>query len=256
MTTGRLRLATSAGLVAGWSLLVVLFLPGCGLKREYVRRGELLDTLATRVTRIEQTQVRQDEEQRLLRADLLTELESTTARLDQLVARIDDINERIDRLGRKLGIGQANIAPKPESLPPTDTTVRRPDTLRVDADQLYNTAYLDFTRGKYDVAVSGFRSFIAQFPDNDNADNAQYWIGECYYSRGRLDTAELELKFVLLRYPQGNKAPAAAYKLALIYEQQGRKAQARSQFDRVIKDYANSSEAKLARDRLRALGQQ
>jgi len=256
MTTGRLRLATSSALVAGWSLLVVLVFPGCGLKREYVRRGELLDTLTARVTRVEQAQARQEEDQRLLRADLLTELESMTARLEQLVAQVADINDRIDRLGRKLGIGHGDITPAPESLPPADTTARKPDTLRVDADQLYNTAYLDFTRGKYDVAISGFRSFIVQFPDNDNADNAQYWIGECYYSRGQLDTAEIELKYVLLRYPTGNKAPAAAYKLALIYEQQGRKTQARNQLDRVIKDYANSSEAKLARDRLRALGQQ
>ena len=254
MTTGRLRLATSTGLVAGWSLLVVLSLPGCGLKREYVRRGQLMDTLAVRVTRIEQTQARQAEEQRLLRADVLTELESMTARLDQLVARVDDINDRIDRVGRKLGIGHGDITPQPESLPPADTTARKPDTLRVDADQLYNTAYLDFTRGKYDVAVSGFRSFIARFPDSDNADNAQYWIGECYYSRGQLDTAEIELKYVLLRYPQGNKAPAAAYKLGLLYEGQGKAAQARSQFDKVIKDYPNSAEAKLSHDRLQAHG--
>jgi tol-pal system protein YbgF len=255
MTAGRLRRAARFALVAGWGLLVFLSLPGCALKREYVRRGQVMDSLAVRVTRLEQSQGQQAEDLRRLRADLLTELEGITGRLDQLSAQGNDLNDRIDRLGRKLGIGHGDITPVNDSGTVADTARPKPETLRVDADQLYNTAYLDFTRAKYDVAIGGFRSFIEQFPKSDNADNAQYWIGECYYSQGKLDTAVIELKTVLTRYPDGNKASAAAYKLALVYQQQGSKPQARAQLNRVIKDYPNSAEAKLARDRLQALEQ-
>jgi tol-pal system protein YbgF len=255
MTAGRLRLVTGRLLVAGWGLSVVFSTSGCALKREYVRRGQLLDTLAARVTRVEQSQAQQDEEQRRLRADILTELEAVVSRLDQLSAQGADLNDRLDRLSRKVGIGHGDITPRPESAAAPDSGRTRTDTLTVDADQLYSTAYLDFTRGKYEVATSGFRSFVARFSESDNADNAQYWIGECFYSRGMYDSAQVEFEAVLTRFPDGNKAPAAAYKLALVFQQQGRAVEARRQFNRVTKDYPHSNEAKLARDRLQALGQ-
>jgi tol-pal system protein YbgF len=250
MTTGRLRLATSTGLVAGWGLLVVLSSSGCSWQREYVRRGQVMDSLAVRVQRLERAQDLQAEEASRTRADVLTELESVSGRLDQLAASIQDMQDRVDRLGRKMGIGHGDITPAGDSTR-RDTTAAP----AADADQLYGTAYLDFTRGKYPAAVAGFRQFISLFPESDNADNAQYWIGESYYSTGALDTAETELALVLSRYPKGNKAPAAAYKLGLLYEKQGKRVKAREKFEQVTREYAGSDEARLARDRLRALEQ-
>lgn len=253
MTAGRLQQAAKLILVAGWGLPVLL-LPGCAIQREYVRRGQVLDSLAVRVTRSEQALARQEEELRRFRADLLTDLEAITGQLERLSAQNLDLNDRIDRLSRKLGIGYGDITP-PDSARGRDSASRRAAAPVIDGDQLYNTAYLDFTRGKYDVAISGFRRFIEEFPGSENADNAQYWIGECYYSQGKYDTALIELQRVISRYPNGNKASAAAYKIALVYQQQGDEARAREQLNRVVRDYPNSAEAKLARDRLRTAGQ-
>jgi tol-pal system protein YbgF len=249
MTTGRSRLLASLALAAGWGLLVVFSFPGCSLNREYVRRGAVLDSAAARIYRLEQAQVRQGDELQLLRAQLLTELEGIGGQLDQVTAQLEDLTGRLDRPARR-------VPPAPDTVA---GTAARPDTSTrqaggVDPDKLYSTAYLDFTRGRYDLAISSFRRFIELFPDSDNADNAQYWVGESFYSLGQLDSAEAELRVVIAGYPEGNKVPSALYKLALLYQQTGRENAARSQLDRIVRDFPGSNEAKLAAERLRTLG--
>ncbi|MBM3315918.1 tol-pal system protein YbgF [candidate division WOR-3 bacterium] len=229
---------------------VALF-SGCSLNREYVRRGQVLDSLDYRLKRVEAEQAWQAEQQNRLRADQLTELEGLGARLDQIDARLTDLYDRLDRIGRKLGLGRGDITPIASDTAETVAVVTPPGG--ADPDKLYNTAYLDFSRGKYRVAVGGFEQFIELFPESENADNARYWIGECYYSLGALDTAETEFKRVVAEYPDGNKVPAAAYKLGLVYQAQGRLAAAKQQLADVVRKYPGTTEAKLAQDRLATL---
>jgi tol-pal system protein YbgF len=192
---------------------------------------------------------------------MLTDLETINRRLDELDARGADMGDRIDRIARRVGAGRGDITPvRPESLPGTQPGSGKPDTTRPFADtvgraegDLYNTAYLDFTRGKYDVASSGFRRYLAAYSQADNADNAQYWIGESFYSLGRLDSAEAGFRRVVVDYPQGNKVPAAEYKLGLVYLAQNRRAEAINQLRRVVKEYPGTNEAKLAQGRLQSL---
>jgi len=234
-----------------WGLPAVCAFSGCGIQREYARRGQLLDSLAVRTSRLEAGQAAQQEEAGKLRADVLTELEGLGAQEEQLAAQLNDLGDRLDRISRRLGLGRGNVTPVAGESAKTQDTTRAPaDTAGQGLDQLYNTAYLDFTRGKYDVAVAEFRQYIQRFPSSENADNAQYWIGECYYSQGKYQDAEKEFRQVLTAYPDGNKAPSAAYKLALVYLSEKRKPEARNQLKRVVQQYSGSNEAKLAQARL------
>jgi tol-pal system protein YbgF len=258
------------------SLLAAVFLPGCGLYKEYVRRGQVADSLVCRMDRLEQAQVRQYNQTTTLRADVLTQTDGLGARLDQVEASIRDLNDRLDRISRRLGLGHGSLTPQPaESTrgadavlnPRAETTAATaesvpggPDSalpvpadsqpLGVDPDRLYNNAYLDFTRAKYDVATAGFRQFLELFPQSEMADNALYWVGECHYSRNRLDSAEAAFSEVLERYPDGNKAPAAGYKLGLVCDALGRHADARRHLAEVVERYPGTTEARLAQDRL------
>jgi tol-pal system protein YbgF len=239
------------------SLLAVLLLSGCGWHREYVRRGVVMDSVAVRLDRVERAQQEQDRGDRAFRAGLLAELEAMDNRVSQLEARMVDLDERVGRIGRKLGVWYTAVVPGEsvpgaDSLAPPDTMTVPPDSVRpaVDPDQLYNTSYLDFTRGNYRVAVAGFEQYLQMFPNSDNADNALYWIGECWYSLGELAKAETEFKNVLIRYPMGNKVPAATYKLGLVYQAQDRADAARRQFEAVVEKYPGTTEAKLAQERL------
>jgi len=256
MAASRLGRAASFGMAAAAGLLVAFLCAGCGVQREFVRRGQVIDSMATRLARVEQAQENGEREVARLRADVLTETEGIDDRLDQLDARIADMGDRLDRISRRVGAGRGDITPvKTDSVPMPDTTVRPTDTAGVAEDQLYNTAYLDFTRGKYEVAISEFRRYLGSYARSDNADNAQYWIGECFYSLGKLDSAEAGFRQVMVAYPKGNKVPAAEYKLGLVYLAQNRKPEAKNQLRRVVKQYPGSNEAKLAQDRLQTLGQ-
>jgi tol-pal system protein YbgF len=252
MAASRLKLKTGKILVAGSSLLAVIFFTRCGPYREYVRRGEVLDSISVRLERIERKQASQDEEIARFRADALTGIEKLDDHIAELDAELVDISERLERIGRRTGAWRGELitesAPSAESaVSPVDTTIAG-----IDADRLYNTAYLDFTKGDYQVAITGFRRFIQLFPSSDMADNAQYWVGECFYSLNQLDSAELELQRVISQYPEGNKIPAAMYKLGLIYQLQGKGGAAERQFRAVIEKYPNTPEAKLAEERLKS----
>jgi tol-pal system protein YbgF len=258
MAASRLRRAAGFGMAAAAGLLAAVFCSGCSFQREFVRRGQVIDSMSVRLVRVEQAQQRHDQQMAKLRADILTELETIDGRLDQVDARIADFGDRLDRISRRVGAGRGDItSAKTESVPGTRPEPARPvsDTVGLAEDQLYNTAYLDFTRGKYDVAISEFRRYLSSFASSDNADNAQYWIGESYYSLGKLDSAEAGFKQVMTGFPNGNKVPAAEYKLGLVYAAQNRKAVAINQLRRVVKEYPGSNEAKLAQDRLQTLGQ-
>jgi tol-pal system protein YbgF len=256
MAASRFRRAASFGMAAASGLLVAALFAGCGFQREFVRRGQVLDSVDARLARVEQAQQRHEQEMAKLRADVLTEIEGLQARLDQVDAQLADLGDRFDRVSRRVGAGRADITPaRTDSGPKPDSGMTPVDTLGVAEEQLYNTAYLDFTRGKYDVAISEFRRYLESFAQSDNADNAQYWIGECFYSLGRLDSAEVGFRQVMTAYPRGNKVPAAEYKLGLVFLAQGRKPEAKSQFRKVVLQYPGSNEAKLAQDRLRTLEQ-
>jgi len=261
MAVGRLRFTPGFGRLLSLGLSAAVLFTGCAWKREYVRRGAVLDSLSGRAVRLEQEQERQARQMVETRADILNELQGLRRSLDELDARITDQEERLARIGRKLGVWYSGSAPGPEI--PADTSSTIPDSLLVrgdtlpvpvdsgiDPDQLYNTAYLDFTRGQYQVAIAGFQQFIQMFPDSDLADNAQYWIAESHYALGELLKAEEEFRKVPLRYPEGNKVVSAEYKLGLVYYAQNRKEHARKQLEMVVAKYPGTTEARLAEERL------
>jgi TolA-binding protein len=53
---------------------------------------------------------------------------------------------------------------------------------------------------------------LKRFPKSDNADNAQFWIGEIYYRQKWYETAILEYQKVIENYPKGNKVQASLLK--------------------------------------------
>src|SRR5262249_14136092 len=82
------------------------------------------------------------------------------------------------------------VPPSPPSPPSASAPVPRPTAPAApgqaaggpSAEESYQAAYLDFTRGRYELALTGFREFLRRYPDSPLADSAQYGIGESYYS--------------------------------------------------------------------------
>jgi tol-pal system protein YbgF len=143
----------------------------------------------------------------------------------------------------------------------------RPTTGALQPQDIYQAAYLDFSKGSYTLSIAGFREFLRRFHEHALAGNAQYWIGEAHYSIARghlnqnqpdrareaLEQAVTEFRRVVANYPRGEKVPAALFKeaLALIDLKQPALAQARLQY--LIDNFPQAEETPLARDRLASL---
>jgi tol-pal system protein YbgF len=121
------------------------------------------------------------------------------------------------------------------------------DTTKKSSPEIYNIAYTDFTKGNYELAINGFRKFLADFSD---ADNAQYWLGECYYALEDYPSALQAFKNITLNYPFSKKVPVALYKIISISRTTNDTLAAREYFKKLTDIYPNSAEAKLAKEML------
>jgi tol-pal system protein YbgF len=120
----------------------------------------------------------------------------------------------------------------------------------IDYTKLYDTAYEDYVRQNYSLARDGFEEYLRQYPNTDLADNAQYWIGECYFAEGKYAESVEAFKKVITRYPTGNKVPRAMLKAGYALLQLDRRAEADAMFQQVIDSYPLSSEADQAKAKL------
>jgi TolA-binding protein len=82
------------------------------------------------------------------------------------------------------------------------------------------------------------------------SDNAQYWIGECYFSKKLLSEAVAEFDKVAQMFPKGDKVPAARFKKGLALIEMGQPDAGRAELTALIRLYPRSSEAGLARQQL------
>ena len=82
---------------------------------------------------------------------------------------------------------------------------------------LYKEGRSALLEEKYDTAIKIFTKFLEEYPHNDLADNALYWIGECHYAVADFEQAISTFKDVVHKYPRGMKVPDALLKTAYSY---------------------------------------
>ena len=117
----------------------------------------------------------------------------------------------------------------------------------------YRKALADYHAGRFAPAIAAFRSFSKQHADHQYADNALYWLGECYYDTRKYNEAKATFRKVIEQYPRGNKVPDSLLKLALCYLKLGEQRNARSVLQQVVETFPTSNVARLAKDRLTKL---
>jgi len=121
------------------------------------------------------------------------------------------------------------------------------------ADPQYQRALQLYREGQSEEAIRLLRDFLRQNPKSDLADNAQFWLGEAYYSRGDYNRAIIELNEVLLKYSQGDEVPGALLGLATAFANSGDKIDARLILQKLISDHGDTEEAKVGREQLKTL---
>lgn len=142
----------------------------------------------------------------------------------------------------------------PGSAPAAATPAPTPSPVPNTPEGLYQSAYQDYLQGNYDLAIQGFEEYLKRYPKTDLADNAQYWIGECYDAEGKEEKALQAFSTVLDTYPTSDKGAAAQLKKGLVYLKMGDQGQGVVNLQYVVYEHPGTKEADLAREKLRSLG--
>lgn len=186
--------------------------------------------------------------------------EQTNYRLDRIAQQVTELRRDVDNL--KAG-APAPVSAGSTTAPGTfaggtairdEVTVQPPAISTEDPVELYQTAYRDYQRGNYDLAIQGFSDFIRENPNSDLSDNAAYWIGESLFSQKKYREAIEQFDKVVNGHPRSDKVPGSLLKKGYAYVEIGQKAQGIVQMQYVLHEHPKSPEASLARQKLKALG--
>lgn len=149
-----------------------------------------------------------------------------------------------------------SMNPSPQiNQPPVLPALSLADPKTTTAPAEYQQAFDLLQRGHYEKAIPAFDTFVKQSPTGDYADNAQYWLGEAYYSKRDFVGALAAFKKLVDNYPDSPKKAHALLKIGFSYDELGDKLSARQTLEQVRKEFPSTSPARLADERLKKLNQ-
>ena len=206
-------------------------------------------------------------------------------RIADLSAQIDGLQDEIQRLGGRLEVSEHRIdaamkeakaareeasAAPPSGEPPAGVAPEEPGGEAAPSEaageaaagvgagevEAYRTAYDAWRREDSETCIDRFRNFLQTYPASAYADDAAYWLADCYFKQGDYKTAVLRFDDVVSRYPTGNKAADALYRQgeALLRLGPGYGKAAGKAFERVLTEYPDSGRATEAKRQLDLLG--
>ena len=143
----------------------------------------------------------------------------------------------------------ADASPVEPAPPPAD----EPLSAEVES---YRAAYAAWRSDDAQGCVDRFLNFLQTYPASAYADDAAYWLADCYFKQGDFRTAVLRFADVVSRYPAGNKAADALYRQgeALLRMGPAYGTAASQAFERVVAEYPDSGRANEAKQQLDLLG--
>lgn len=147
-------------------------------------------------------------------------------RVGQLEAKMREQRVMIDDLSGAAAPKKGTVAreitlstpvPEPEVTAPVANEIQD-----LPPEEVYRKAFSDYAAGRFEPAVQGFTRFLENYPNNEYAGHAQYWLGECFYARQQYDRAVDAFQKTVERYPEAGKTPEALLKMAEALKQLGR----------------------------------
>lgn len=127
-------------------------------------------------------------------------------------------------------------------------------TETINADDLFNSAYSDYSRGRFELALAGFEGALRAHPAGPLADDSQYWIGECLSALHRYEDSVKAFDHLITAYPDSDKVPRAYLKKGIAQFEARRKAEGVQTLEYVISTWPDSDEARIAREYFRRKG--
>jgi len=201
--------------------------------------------------------------------------EGYQGKLDELDKRIATLNKSVDSWEKRLEAKEKEKeakAPEPgeeteeEKSPSkaesakTQPAAKKPEKAEKPEkkaaggpEEAYNKAYNLFKKGDIEGAKQDFKRFLEAYPKAKYAENAHYWLGECFFSEKKYEEAILEFDEVIKKYPKGNKVPDALFRQGMAFLELKDTVNAKLIFKEVIKRFPKSDQANRARKKLKEI---
>ena len=241
-------------------LLIGALGAGCGstgkrvqeLERKQQQQQTYLQEIASRIDNMA-AQNRENAAELTAIRSALDEMESRS--IDALGSNspaIQEIRENIDFLNDQVvRLDSAIRSARPAALPKAASAFK-PGGFEI--KDSYDKARADYEARRFESAISGFTEVLTVAPQSSLADNAQYWIGESYYSMGDYENAVKAFTKVF-NFPESNKIADAHFKIGKSYLLMDRKDPAKDEFRAVVQNHPGTDAARYASQELSKLGE-
>jgi tol-pal system protein YbgF len=197
-------------------------------------------------------------------ADVSAELDSLREEISQLEGRLEVSEHQSQQAleeakAARMAAAQGGVgAAAPGGVLPSDdpTAGLSPEGSASEEVRSYRAAYDAWRANDHQNCIDRFGGFLQSFPTSQYADDAAFWLADCYFKQGDLKTAILRFDDVATRYPKSEKASEALYRQgeALLKLGPNFGKAAEKAFERVVKEYPQSQRAHDAEQQLKLLG--
>jgi tol-pal system protein YbgF len=189
-------------------------------------------------------------------AGLAAKLDNVNNDVSEVKNSMADLNTQLNRQQQLLNdINNAikSLQAPPAAPPPSNTNNDASTRPLPPASVMYSEAYSDYS-SKPDFAATEFAAFLKAYPDDPNAPDAQFWIGQIHASQQKYDQAVQDFDAVLERYPENKRTPDAYFMKGMALKANGHRDDAATDFRALIKKYPRSDQAGQATEQLRSMG--
>ena len=226
---------------------------------------EIFQAVLTRLDTLADESRRAVADQTLQVGNLSGAVRIVREKVDEANVRISSVAQEVEAL--RLAIPRTStpltrLAVDPETgLPTASAQIAAPAAVApvnpgVSPQRMYDSAWADFAAGQYALSIQGFEAYLSSFPQSEQADEAQFYIGESYFSDGKFPEAAEAYEQVVLRYADGAFVADALYKRGLTLLRLDEPELARQAFEGVVQNHPESNMANLAQQRLDNMGRE
>ncbi len=139
-------------------------------------------------------------------ADVTVQVSELQTRLAMLEGRLAELSHTLEQTQQ----AQAQAAGNPSTAPAQPPE----EAVPADKNEHYALAYRAYSDRDFNKARALFRSYIERYRSDNQADNAQYWIGASYLVENRPATALAELRKVIENFRSGDAVDEALLDMA------------------------------------------
>ena len=182
-------------------------------------------------------------------ADLAVDLEKAQNDVTELRGQIEVLQHRLDLLEK----AQADSAKALEAANQLAAQKQKElDKAEHPTDRMgiYTLARQKIDAGLYPRARELLQDFLARFPKDELAPNAQYWLGETLYGEKKWNDSIVEFQKVLKEYKSSEKVPDALLKIGMAFQAQGDCQNATLFFEEVTQGHRSAPAARMAREKV------